>query len=144
MFKRKYFFCLTFKHLFEYKNEVRMRMAPKQPRYTCAVYHVDCQKLQGLQEDVAPAAGLARIFKALADETRIKIVYALYREELCVCEVAEVAGVSVACASHHLRLLSSLGLAAYRREGKMVYYSLQDDCIKKIVEAALKHYRHDD
>lgn len=60
---------------------------------------------------------------ALSDDTRIKIAYALSLEdELCVCDVANIVGATTTTTSHHLRLLKNLGLANYRKEGKLVYY----------------------
>lgn len=85
------------------------------------------------------AAGLAALFKALADETRVKIAYALLHDELCVHDVAALLHVSVATASHHLRLLRQSGLAKSRRDGKFVFYSLDDDHVRNIVGQALEH-----
>ncbi|WP_336867358.1 metalloregulator ArsR/SmtB family transcription factor, partial [Peribacillus frigoritolerans] len=74
---------------------------------------------------------VAKIFKALSDDTRIKIAYSLSLEdELCVCDVANIVGATTATTSHHLRLLKNLGLANYRKEGKLVYYSLDDEHVK--------------
>nr|WP_272495755.1 metalloregulator ArsR/SmtB family transcription factor [Bacillus pinisoli] len=84
--------------------------------------------------------GVAKIYKALADDTRIKVAYALcMEEELCVCDVANIIGSTTATASHHLRLLRNMGLAKYRKEGKLVFYSLDDDHVKQLVQIALAH-----
>lgn len=81
---------------------------------------------------------LAPLFKVLSDETRLKIVYALTLEdELCVCDVAAIIGSSTAAASHHLRLLRNMGLATYRREGKMVFYRLQSPEVRQLIQEAL-------
>lgn len=80
------------------------------------------------------------LFKALSDETRMKIAYALTIEkELCVCDVAQIVGSTTATASHHLRHLKSLGLAKYRKEGKLVYYSLDDGHVKQLIQIAFEH-----
>lgn len=92
-----------------------------------------------LQPLLSETAGLAELFKALADETRVKIAYALLHEELCVHDVAALLGVSVATASHHLRLLRQSGLAKSRKDGKFVFYSLDDDHVREIVGQALAH-----
>ncbi|NEY80000.1 winged helix-turn-helix transcriptional regulator [Bacillus sp. 3H-10] len=85
---------------------------------------------------------VSKMFKALSDDTRVKIAYALTcEEELCVCDVAYVVGCSTATASHHLRLLRNLGLAKYRKEGKLVYYSLDDDHVKQLIHIATTHQR---
>ena len=61
--------------------------------------------------------------------------------ELCVCDVANIIESSTATASHHLRLLKNLGIAKYRKEGKLVYYSLDDEHVKQLVEKAFLHQR---
>lgn len=108
----------------------------------CDVFCFDEEKVRRLSEEVKITGGLAQVFKALADDTRIKIIYALSREELCVCDVASIIGSTTAAASHHLRLLGNTGLAKHRRQGKMVFYSLNDQCIKTIIEAAIAHFHH--
>lgn len=79
------------------------------------------------------------IFGALADRARIKILYALRDgEELCVCDVAHVLGVSISTASHHLRKLRDLRLLQYRNDGKMAYYSLRDELAARLVADTLE------
>ncbi|MGG3561065.1 metalloregulator ArsR/SmtB family transcription factor [Neobacillus rhizosphaerae] len=83
---------------------------------------------------------VTKIFKALSDENRLKIAYALtLEEELCVCDVAHIVGATTATASHHLRHLKNIGLAKYRKEGKLVYYSLDDDHVKQLIHIAIAH-----
>ncbi|WML24927.1 metalloregulator ArsR/SmtB family transcription factor [Neobacillus sp. OS1-33] len=83
---------------------------------------------------------VTKLFKALSDETRMKIAYSLTLEnELCVCDVANIVGATTATASHHLRHLKNLGLAKYRKEGKLVYYSLDDDHVKQLIHIAVAH-----
>lgn len=90
-------------------------------------------------ENLSPVAG---IFKALADETRLKIAYALCQEEeLCVCDVATIIEATVAAVSRHLRHLRSLGICKSRREGKLVFYSLDDAHVKMLVATAVVHGR---
>lgn len=109
------------------------------PDDVCEIFCSDQTKVERIKEQIDEIDGLAILFKALADDTRIKIVYALSLEELCVCDVANIIGSSVATASHHLRFLRNTGLAKYRKEGKLVYYSLQDDCVRELIKAALRH-----
>lgn len=109
----------------------------------CEVFCSDREKVDRIRLLVGLTGGMAQMFKALADDTRLKIIYALSLEELCVCDVAGVIGGSVATASHHLRFLRNTGLARYRREGKLVFYSLKDECVREIINAALKHRQHD-
>ncbi len=108
----------------------------------CEVLCFDEAKVKRVQAgvNIEETSVAARMFKALADETRMKIAYALcLEEELCVCDVANIIGSSVATASHHLRLLRKLGLAKYRKEGKLVFYSLDDDHVKQLVLLAMAH-----
>ncbi|MCP3763392.1 metalloregulator ArsR/SmtB family transcription factor [Domibacillus sp. A3M-37] len=97
-----------------------------------------------VQSKIEDVSGVELLFKALSDATRLKIVYALtIEEELCVCDVAEIIGSTTATASHHLRLLRNMGLAKYRKEGKMVYYSVKDNHVHQLVSIALEHARED-
>lgn len=108
----------------------------------CDIFCFNEEKVGRLRHEIKITEGLAAVFKALADDTRIKIIYALSREELCVCDVASIIGSTVGAASHHLRFLKNVGLAKQRRQGKMIFYSLQDDCVSTIIDAALTHFRH--
>ena len=79
------------------------------------------------------------LFTALADKSRLKILYALSNtQELCVCDIASMLGVKVAAASHHLRKLRDLKILQYRNEGKLAYYSLKDRRLADILLHALQ------
>lgn len=110
----------------------------------CEIYCYDKEKVERVQtllQTVNPV-DTAKLFKALADPTRLKIAYALVQEgELCVCDVANIIEASLATASHHLRLLRNMGLAKYRKEGKLVFYSLDDDHVRQLVEIAFLHQK---
>jgi len=80
----------------------------------CETFCFNEEKVERLRREVKVTEGLGSVFKALADDTRIKIIYALSREELCVCDVASIIGSTVAAASHHLRFLKNTGLAKHR------------------------------
>jgi ArsR family transcriptional regulator, lead/cadmium/zinc/bismuth-responsive transcriptional repressor len=113
----------------------------------CQVNCVHDEKVERVAAElkVQDTIEAAKIFKALSDETRIKIAYALYKEkELCVCDVAAIVNSSTATASHHLRLLKNLGLAKYRKEGKLVYYSLIDEHVKELIHLVFKHQKEMD
>jgi len=86
---------------------------------------------------------LADTFHALADSNRAKIVYCLLHQELCVCDLATVVGVSESAVSQHLRILRMLRLVKSRREGKMVYYSLSDEHIRTLLDVCLEHLGHE-
>jgi DNA-binding transcriptional ArsR family regulator len=79
------------------------------------------------------------LFGALADKSRLKILYALSNgEELCVCDVAALLEIKIAAASHHLRKLRDLKILKYRNDGKLAYYSLKDQCVAEILHHTLK------
>lgn len=82
---------------------------------------------------------LADIFKALADPTRVRILTALSIDELCVCDLSALTGVSASAVSHQLRLLRTARLVRFRREGKMAYYSLDDAHVSRLLDEGLKH-----
>lgn len=109
----------------------------------CEITCVDTEKTSRVQLELKKDRNLpdvTKIFKALSDETRLKIAYALtLEEELCVCDVANIVGATTATASHHLRHLKGLGLAKYRKEGKLVYYSLDDEHVNQLIHIAVKH-----
>ncbi|MFJ5716832.1 ArsR/SmtB family transcription factor [Neobacillus sp. NPDC093127] len=110
----------------------------------CEITCVDEDKVKRVKESVSQQNTMAvsQIFKALSDDTRIKIAYALsVEDELCVCDVANIVGSTTATASHHLRLLRNLGLAKYRKEGKLVFYALDDDHVKQLIQIAFEHQK---
>ena len=82
---------------------------------------------------------LAELFKIFGDSTRIKILYALLQSELCVCDIAELLGMSPSAISHQLRVLKQARLVKYRREGKTVFYSLADDHVRTILGQGMDH-----
>ena len=104
----------------------------------------DCFEPSGsaaeLSEKLLEVAGLSEVFKVLGDQTRTGIIHLLADRELCVCDLAEIMGVSLPAVSHHLRLLKAHRLVKYRREGKMVYYSLDDRHIENLIREAQEHF----
>lgn len=90
----------------------------------------------------AALAGLADLFAALGDPTRLRIVAALAAQELCVCDLAATVGQSESAVSHHLRLLRSLGLVRARRDGRRVYYAPDDGHVAVLYGEALDHVAH--
>lgn len=124
-------------------------LAPRRPAPlpagACAVQAVDPERVafarRRLLADEA-YVDLAETFRALADSTRAKIVHALVDQALCVCDLAQVVGVSEQAVSQHLRLLRALRIVRGRRDGKMVYYSLEDEHVRALLALAL-HHRED-
>ena len=85
---------------------------------------------------------LVQFYKMIADETRCKILWALMEQEMCVCDLANLLSMSKSSISHQLRGLRECGIVKHRKEGRAVYYSLDDDHIKSILKTTLTHIRH--
>lgn len=84
---------------------------------------------------------LADTFQALADPTRAKIIYSLLNQELCTCDLAAIVGISESGVSQHLRVLRRLRLVKGRREGKVIYHTLDDGHIRTLLAVCLEHIR---
>lgn len=82
---------------------------------------------------------LAELFKVFGDSTRVKILCALFESEMCVCDLAALFNMTQSAISHQLRVLKAARLVKNRREGKVIYYSLQDDHVKHIFNEGLDH-----
>ncbi|HLS60997.1 MAG TPA: metalloregulator ArsR/SmtB family transcription factor [Virgibacillus sp.] len=105
----------------------------------------DEEKVKRIKPEMQAVEGVESIFKALSDGTRLKIAYSLtLAKELCVHDVANIIGSSTATASHHLRLLRKMKLAKRRQEGKVVFYSLDDDHVRQLVYIAMIHSNEGD
>ena len=82
---------------------------------------------------------LAEFFSVIGDSTRIKILYLLFEGEMCVCDISEKLSMSMSAISHQLRVLKNSRLVKYRKEGKSVLYSLDDDHVKTIINMGVDH-----
>lgn len=82
---------------------------------------------------------LAELFRVFGDTTRIRILFALFEAEVCVCDLAEILGMTQSAVSHQLRLLKSSGLIRARRQGKSVFYSLADSHVRTIMAQGWEH-----
>lgn len=108
----------------------------------CSAIIVDPAAVARVRDALASDARVDRtaaIFSALADPTRFRILDALGREELCVCDLAEVAGISQSGVSHQLRLLRDRGLVAFRRDGNRAVYRLADEHVRDLISIGLEH-----
>ena len=103
----------------------------------CQVDCINSEAVNRIKPELEQIGGVVFMFKALADETRAKIVYALSQSDLCVCDVAALIGSSKATASYHLRLLHHMGIAKYRKDGKLVYYHLANPYVRSLVQQAV-------
>jgi DNA-binding transcriptional ArsR family regulator len=119
-----------------------MSLSPTAPAEACEVYHADPQRIAAIRAS-APAddaiESLTEIFRALGDPTRLRLLSALGGGELCVCDLASLAGISESATSHQLRLLRALRLVRARREGRLVFYRLDDDHVSGLVVQGLQH-----
>lgn len=109
---------------------------------TCQVTVIDEKRIAKARDkmpDEALLLELAEIFKLLGDPTRMKIVQALSVTELCVCDLAALLEMTSSAISHQLRLLRARGIVRFRKEGKIVYYRLDDSHVQTLVEVALHH-----
>lgn len=109
---------------------------------SCEVAYVDERRVRRVKRAMKPpqaTALLAETFRILGDPTRVKIAFALSREELCVCDMANLLGASESAVSHSLRALRQMKLVKYRREGKIAYYSLDDDHIRQLLDLGFEH-----
>jgi DNA-binding transcriptional ArsR family regulator len=88
------------------------------------------------------AQSIAEAFKILGDPTRVKILHALSKRELCVCDISAVIAIGQSAVSHQLRLLRGARLVKFRKEGKMVWYSLDDEHIARLLTQGIKHINH--
>ena len=82
---------------------------------------------------------LSELFRVFGDTTRIKILYALYGAELCVFDIAQLLGMTQSAVSHQLRILKNNKLVKFRREGKTVFYALDDDHVRAILSMGMEH-----
>ena len=82
---------------------------------------------------------LAELFKVFGDSTRIRILYVLFEAEMCVCDIAQLLGMTQSAISHQLQVLKKSKLVKYRREGKTVFYSLADDHVRAILDQGMEH-----
>jgi ArsR family transcriptional regulator len=107
------------------------------------VVHVEAVRTARAALPTGPTlAGLAEVFALMGDPTRLRIVAALAVRELCVCDLAATIGQSESAVSHQLRLLRTLGLVRSRRDGRLVYYALDDDHVATLYAQALDHVAH--
>ena len=109
---------------------------------TCQIKYVNQELVTMLlksQHDNKIVSGLTEIFGVLADPTRLKICIFLSESELCVCDLAAMLKISESAVSHQLRLLRSLRIVKYRREGKMAFYTLDDSHVMSLIKQGLDH-----
>lgn len=118
---------------------------PVTPSDVCEIELVDEATVKSVQRALKSDQvmwHLAEVFSVISDPTRIKLVFALAKAELCVCDLAQLLGITRSGVSHQLRILRSHRLVKYRKAGKLAYYSLDNKHIEKILDEGLRHVDH--
>ncbi|MCD8375759.1 MAG: metalloregulator ArsR/SmtB family transcription factor [Oscillospiraceae bacterium] len=108
----------------------------------CEGLHVHQDIVRRVREKIPPVErlyDLAELFKIFGDSTRIRILYLLFESEMCVCDIAQLLGLTQSAISHQLRLLKQSKLVVARREGKTVFYSLADGHVRTIIDQGMEH-----
>ncbi len=111
----------------------------------CEIFYVNevqVRRVQKQMPDPTMVERVTEVFATLSDPTRARIVFALSKAELCVCDLAMLLGMTVSAVSHQLRVLRHLGLVKYRKEGRLAYYSLDDEHASGLLAQALQHVEH--
>ena len=117
-------------------------MQEREPIACCEETCVHGKVIEQVEHDLPADETLydrAELFKVFGDSTRIKILYALFEAEMCVCDIAELLGLTQSAISHQLRVLKNAKLVSFRREGKTVYYSLADQHVRLIIDQGMEH-----
>lgn len=109
----------------------------------CNIIHEDVVKstLKEMQ-DIELLNKISEFFKILGDQTRTKILFALNKNEMCVCDIANVLGMSKSSISHQLSTLRKSGIVKCKKIGKEVFYALDDDHVKEVFDVAIEHINH--
>lgn len=126
----------------EAKREKRKKEALEDQKELCECIHVHDDIVKEVNQkmpDEEELYDLADFFKVFGDSTRIKILYVLLCSEMCVCDIAQILGMTQSAISHQLRMLRQMDLVRTRREGKTVFYSLSDGHISNILSQGMEH-----
>ena len=109
---------------------------------SCEYMHAHDEIIEKVKNDMPDEImlyDLAELYKVFADSTRIKILYCLFESEMCVCDIAQLLGMTTSAISHQLRVLKQSKLVKFRRDGKTVFYSLSDDHVRTIIGMGMEH-----
>ena len=109
---------------------------------SCEYMHAHDELIEKVKNDMPDEImlyDLAELYKVFADSTRIKILYCLFESEMCVCDIAQLLGMTTSAISHQLRVLKQSKLVKFRRDGKTVFYSLSDNHVRTIIGMGMEH-----
>lgn len=115
---------------------------PKEPIERCECVYVHTDIVDSVTAELPSEEDLydlAELFKVFGDSTRIRILYALFEHEMCVCDIADLLGMTQSAISHQLRVLKQSQLVKFRKEGKTVFYFLADDHVRSIINQGMEH-----
>ncbi len=127
-------------------HEALAKMAQESTVETCGFLqiHEDAvAKVRALLPDEETLSDLSDLFKVFGDSTRIRILYVLFEEDVCVCDIAQLLGMTQSAVSHQLRVLKQARLIRSRREGKTVFYTLADDHVRTLLSNGMEHIREE-
>lgn len=111
----------------------------------CDQVHSDVvAHVREVMEDTEVLYALSDFLKVMSDSTRMRIMAALDNEEMCVCDLSELLGMTKSAISHQLKVLKDAKLVKHRRDGKNVYYTLKDEHVKTILEMGIEHIKEND
>jgi hypothetical protein len=105
----------------------------------CGVHQEIIEKVSKVMPDEAVLYEAAELLKVFGDSTRIRIIFVLCQSEMCVCDIADLLGMTQSAISHQLRVLKQARLVSSRRDGKTIFYSICDDHVKTIFYHAMEH-----
>ena len=115
----------------------------KQPVCDCDVIHEEVvNEVRSMMPPVRDFFDLANLYKSFSDPTRVKILWALFCHEMCVCDLAVLLGMTKSAISHQLKSLRLSNLVKFQKQGKVVYYSLADEHVKDVFNEGFKHIQH--
>ena len=117
-------------------------MAENEISPSCEYMHIHSDLVDKVNENMPDddiLCDLAELYRVFGDSTRIRILYALFESEMCVCDIAALLGMTQSAISHQLKALKNARLVKSRRDGKTVFYSLADDHVKTIIDQGLEH-----
>lgn len=110
----------------------------------CGIRCIHKDRVNAARRDLLPdkeMQSMAALFKSMGDPSRLKILWALAKGEMCVCDLAALVDCSESAVSHQLRLLRQMELVSNRRQGQILYYRLNDDHVQALITIALEHIR---
>lgn len=109
----------------------------------CNIIHEDViERVRGEMPAAEHLYDLSELFKSLGDQTRLKILFALSKSEMCVCDIAALLDMTQSAISHQLRVLRNVRLVKYHKVGKVVYYALDDNHVNELFKQGLDHVEH--